>query len=218
MGSSETRVLRGRRRGSGLTRKLVSELIETRRTVGLSQQALADLLGRSQADISRFERLRDTNRVSVVELCEVASVLGLELGAGLHPVGDPLRDKGHQALIARFRAHLAPDFRIAAEVLFSDPGDRRAWDLVLRMPRQVIGVEAETRIRDVQWLVRRMHERQQYGGAHVIVLVLADTRVNRALVDELRMALGREWSTSPRAILRALRQGQPVPGSGVVLV
>jgi hypothetical protein len=110
------------------------------------------------------------------------------------------------------------EFRVGAEVPLPNPGERRAWDLVLRLPRQIIGVEAETRVRDVQWLVRRMHARQRDGGAHVVVLVLADTRVNRALADEVRTALGPDWNTSPRTILRALRAGQSLPGCGVVLV
>ena len=145
-------------------------------------------------------------------------VLGLELGAGLHPVGEALRDKGHQALIGRFRALLSPAFRVMAEVLLPNPGDRRAWDLVLRLPNQIIGVEAETRVRDIQWLVRRIHERERDGGTDVVLLVLADTRANRALLNELLTALGPNYSTSPRRILGALRTGQSLPGSGVVLV
>ena len=145
-------------------------------------------------------------------------MLGLELGAGLHPVGDAIRDKGHQALIGRFRALLSPAYRVSAEVLLPNPGDRRAWDLVLRLPGQIIGVEAETRVREIQWLVRRLRERQREGGADVVLLVLADTRANRAILGELLTALGPAFATSPRTILRALRDGQPLPGSGVVLV
>ena len=173
-------------------------------------------MGWSQTAYRRFEG--GESETTIRDLSTAAAVLGLELGAGLHPVGDPLRDKGHQSLLARFRALISPEFRVAAEVLFPNPGDRRAWDLLLRVPGQIIGLEAETRVRDVQWLVRRMHERESDGGTHVVLLVLADTRVNRALLDELRIALGEQWATLPRAILRALRTGQPLPGCGVVLV
>ena len=51
-----------------------------------------------------------------------------------------------------------------------------------------------------------------------IVLVLADTRSNRSLLPELLEALGPEFATSPRAVLKALREGRPVPGSAVILL
>ena len=179
---------------------------------------LARQLGRSQSVVSRLERLRDIDRVSLVDASEIASLLGLEFSAGLHPAGEPIRDKGHQALIGRFRALLSAVFKVMAEVPLPTPGDRRAWDLLLRLPAQLIGVEAETRIRDMQRLVRHVHKRERDGGVDVIVLLLAATRTNRELVDELRVALGPAYSTPPREILRALRTGQPIPGSGVVLL
>ena len=199
-------------------RRLVDELIETRRIASTSQQALALELGRSQSDVSRLERLVEIDRASFVEVSEIASLLGLELSAGLHPVGEPIRDKGHQALIERFRAELSPAFKVLAEVPLPTPGDRRAWDLLLRLPGQLIGVEAETRIRDMQRLVRHVHQRDRDGGADQVVVLLATTRTNRELVDELRIALGPAYATSPRQILGSLRAGQPVPGSGVVLL
>jgi len=193
-------------------------MIETRRIAGVSQELLARQLGRSQSVVSRLERLRDIDRVSLVDVSEIASLLGLEFSAGLHPAGEPIRDKGHQALIGRFRALLSAVFKVMAEVPLPTPGDRRAWDLLLRLPAQLIGVEAETRIRDMQRLVRHVHKRERDGGVDVIVLLLAATRTNRELVDELRVALGPAYSTPPREILRALRTGQPIPGSGVVLL
>ena len=199
-------------------RRLVAEMIETRRVAGVSQELLARQLGRSQSVVSRLERLRDIDRVSLVDISEIASLLGLEFSAGLHPAGEPIRDKGHQALIGRFTATLSAAFKVMAEVPLPIPGDRRAWDLLLRLPAQLIGVEAETRIRDTQRLVRHVHQRERDGGVDVIVLLLAATRTNRELVDEIRVALGPAYCTPPRAILGALRSGQPVPGSGVVLL
>jgi hypothetical protein len=196
----------------------VNHLADARRVSGVSQRAIAGKLGRSQPDISRLEQLVDIDRVPVVLISEIASLLGLEFSAGLHLIGDGVRDRGHQALIGRFRAVLSEAWRVVAEVPLPNPGDPRTWDLVLRIPAQIVGVEAETRIRDVQRVVRHVHQRQRDGGADVVVLVLADTRVNRSLLAELLTALGPEFATPPRQILRALRAGQPLPGSGVVLV
>lgn len=98
------------------------------------------------------------------------------------------------------------------------PGDPRVWDLLLRLADQVVGAEAETRIRDVQALVRRMRARQRDGGTDEVLLILSDSAVNRRLVGELREALGDDFATPPRALLAALREGRPLPGSGVILL
>lgn len=81
-----------------------------------------------------------------------------------------------------------------------------------------MGVDIEARIRDVQALVRRTRLRERDGGVDQILIVLSDSATNRRLVDELRAALGPSYATSPRAILKALREGRPLPGSGVLLV
>lgn len=198
--------------------RIVAELIETRRISATSQEALARELGRSQSDVSRLERLIEIDRVSFVEVSEVAFLLGLELSAGLHLVGEPIRDKGHQALLGRLRVLLSTAFKVLAEVPLPTPGDRRSWDLLLRLPAQLIGVEAETRIRDMQRLVRHVRQRERDGGADAIILLLADSRTNRDLVDELREALGPGYAVPPRHLLRSLRTGQPVSGSGVILL
>jgi hypothetical protein len=38
------------------------------------------------------------------------------------------------------------------------------------------------------------------------------------MIDEFRTALGSDYSTSPRAILTALKSGERLVGSGVVLI
>jgi transcriptional regulator with XRE-family HTH domain len=200
-----------------MVRQLVAELIEARRSAGLSQATLAAQLKWSQSDVSRFERLTRVDGVSFVELSEVASLLGLELGAGLYLVGDPIRDKGHQVLIARFRALLSAAWRVVQDVPLPIAGDRRAWDLLLRLADQRVGVEAETKVRDVQALTRHVHMRERDGEADEIIVLLADTRTNRELVDQLRLALGSHYATQPRVLLRALRTGERLPGSGVIL-
>jgi len=213
----ETKADHGRRRGQQLVARILDELRTARVTADISQRTLASSLGWSQTEYWRFENGR-ARANSIVDVTAVAAVLGLELSVGLHPVGEPIRDKGHQTLIGRFRAQLSPAFRVMAEVPLPIPGDRRAWDLLLRLPGQLIGVEAETRIRDLQRLVRHVHQRDRDGGVDQILLLLAETRTNRELVDELRLALGPAYATSPRQILGSLRAGQPVVGSGVVLL
>jgi transcriptional regulator with XRE-family HTH domain len=205
-------------RGREQVRHVVDELSSARRAAGVSQAAVAKQLNTSQSEISRLERLTAIDDVGLVRLAELSAVLGFDLSIRLFPNGDRLIDRGHQALIARFTRVLARSWIVRREVPLPSVGDRRSWDLVLRSPEQLVGVEAETRIRDIQRLTRHIRERERDGGVDVIVLALADSAVNRRLVPELLEALGPEFRMSARAILRALRGGQPLAGSGVVLL
>ena len=217
MATRETRQQRGHRRGDEALRRLVSELRDERRVAGLSQAELAAELHWSQTEISRLER-NLYPAIALVRLAEIAAALGLELSAGLHRNGDGLRDRGQQAVASRLLAIVAPVIKRWREVPLPNHGDRRSWDVLLRLGSTLIGVEIETRIRDMQALVRKIRERERDGGVDHVLLVLADSAHNRALVDELREALGPRFSTSPRLLLRALRTGTEIPGSGVILV
>lgn len=217
MATRETRQQRGSRQGDALTRRLILGLRDARLHSGVSQRQVARLVRCSQSEISRLERTEFLD-VPIWRLSEIACVLGFELSASLHIVGQPLRDKGHQELIRRFLAALAVTWNALREVPLPLPGDRRSWDVLLRLASQRVGVEAETRLRDVQAFVRRVRERERDGGVDEILVVLADTAHNRSIVGDLRDALGPRFITSPRAILGALRSGQPLPGSGVILL
>jgi len=214
----ETRLQRGRRSGEAAVDTAVRTLRDERIGLEVSQRFLAGQLGCSQSEYSRLESGAQPETVRLVRLAEVAALLGLELSLGLHPAGHPIRDKGQLALIRRFRAELPAAFDVRAEVPFPAPGDPRVWDLVLRLDDVLIGVEAETRVRDMQALVRRMRGRERDGGVDVVLLVLSDSRLNRRLVGELRTALGEGWESSQRRVFGALRTGQVAPGSGVQLV
>jgi transcriptional regulator with XRE-family HTH domain len=201
-----------------LTTRTLRELREGRLERGLSQREVSAALGCTQAGYAKFEA--GMTAPSVVRLSEVASVLGFEISLGLHPLGDPIRDKGQQALAKRLRAVLGSGWRVAGqEAALAISGDLRGWDVDLRHASgQFVGIDCETRIRDVQALVRRTHLRERDGGADQILLVLSDSGHNRRLADDLREALGEPYRTSARVILAALREGRPLPGSGVVLV
>lgn len=220
MASKETRRQRGRRRGLELAAHTLAELRTIRVTSDVSMEALARQLDCSQSSVSR--RISSPTSVTLVGLSEMAAVLGMELSVRLYPVGDPIRDKGHQALGRRFDALIGPAWSSTAEALLPGQGGLRAWDRLLRLigaaERHLVGVDLETRIRDVQELVRRTRLRERDGGVDHIVIVLSDSATNRRLVDQLRDALGSDYGTSPRQIMSALREGRPLPGSAVILV
>jgi hypothetical protein len=150
----------------------------------------------SQPNLWRLEA-NQVEAVTVVRLAEMASILGLELSIGLHPIGDPIRDKGQQALANRFDSLLSPRWAVTNETLLPLPGDLRSWNKLLRLAgtsdrsgAYLVGVDLETRIRDVQALVRRTHLRERDGGLNAILIVLSDSATNRRHVGQFREALG----------------------------
>ena len=68
-------------------------------------------------------------------------------------------------------------------------GDLRAWDALIRGSGWRCGVEAETRPRDLQALERRLALKLRDGAVDMLVLLLLDSRYNRALVRERADAL-----------------------------
>jgi transcriptional regulator with XRE-family HTH domain len=201
--------------------RVLRDLREARVAAGLSREHLAREVQSSATAIARLEsNLLDD--VGLVRLSELASVLGFEVSLGLHPIGDPVRDRAHLAIGARFQAMLSSAWHVADEALLPGSGGFRAWDKSLRLvgaqPRHLVGVDIETRVHDVQLLIRRTRLRERDGQADAILLVLADTQHNRRMVSQLRLALGRDYQTEPRVILAALRDGRRLPGSGVILL
>ncbi len=199
----------------------MGELRDARLNLGLSQAALAAEIGCTASNIWRLEALEYAD-VAVRRLCEIGSVLGYELSITVHPIGDGMRDKAQQAIAQRFRAMLANVWRVTVEQLLPTPGDRRSWDLFLRLADGRVGgrvgVDIESRVHDAQALVRRTRERERDGGADQILIVLSDSAANRRLAPQLREALGPNYATSPRTLIKRLRAGEPILGSGVLLI
>jgi transcriptional regulator with XRE-family HTH domain len=218
MSTRESRAQRGHRRGRELSGTVLRQLRESRLSVGVSQAAMGAGMGWSQQRYSRFESGRIMD-VSLSAISLAAALLGIEASVTLHPIGPAIRDAGHEALIRRLVQLLSPAWHMVREAPFPNPGDPRWWDLLLRSSAGfLVGIEAETRIRDLQALVRRMRERGRDGGVDQMVIILSDSAHNRQLVDGLRTALGEGFDSPPRELLRALRRGDPLPGSGVILM
>jgi hypothetical protein len=178
-------------------------------------------LGGSGSAYGRFETFQ-VDDVGVVRLAEIASLLGYEISLGLHPIGDPIRDKGQLACARRFDALLSNRWRVTDEALLPGPGEQRAWDKLLRLvnssPTYLVGTDIESRVHDVQAIVRRTRARERDGHVDRILIVLADTAHNRRIVEELGRSLGDTYSTPPRDLVAALRAGTPLPGNGLILI
>jgi transcriptional regulator with XRE-family HTH domain len=207
--------------GSQRARRIIIDLgIELRRTRqhhGLSQTAVGRAAGISPSQVSRIERGL-LPRISIHRIARLMAVVGLELSVRAYPAGPPIRDAAHRALLDRFRARIGPHVSWRFEVPIGPTGDLRAWDAVASVAGARVAVEAETRPRDVQELQRRLAVKLRDDGSVAgVVLLLSDTRYNRALVRDHGDALRADLPLTAAAVLAALVNGRSPGGSGIVL-
>ena len=98
------------------------------------------------------------------------------------------------------------------------PGDQRAWDAVISGPVWSAAIEAETRLSDVQAVARRLELKRRDGGIEHAVLLLADTRSNRAALAAARPALEAALPMTQGSVLDAIRSGRDPGSSGIVIL
>jgi hypothetical protein len=78
-------------------------------------------------------------------------------------------------------------------------------------------VEAETRLNDLQATERRARGKQRDLGLDRLILLVADTRHNRAVL-EAHPELFERYPISTRACLLALRDGRDPGGDAIVVL
>jgi len=98
------------------------------------------------------------------------------------------------------------------------PGDLRAWDAALKNGRCEIGVDAETRLRDVQAVDRRIMLKLRDSGYDRAILLLSPTRANREALREHRQLLSANYPVTGRVALAALRAGRDPGGNAIIVV
>ena len=206
----------GARRGRLLRTRLAAELETARLVAGLSYRELARQLGVGHELVAKTLRA-DASVLTVDFVARLAAVLGLELGASLHPVGDPVRDKAHLALVRRFRARLGPGLTWRSEVPIPIAGDRRSADGIITGPGLEILVEAETRLDDVQAVERKLAGKSRDLRIRRVILLIADTRHNRDVVRRLE-ELPRLFPVGTRSCLAALERGRDPGGDALVIL
>ena len=93
-----------------------------------------------------------------------------------------------------------------------------------RGTRSIIGrgwhlpVEAETRIRDLQALLRRVTLKQRDGDEPRILLAVNASRHNRHVLRLAPIEVAANFPTSGRAAIEALARGERPSGSSLLLV
>jgi len=187
---------------------------------GLSIREVAAASGASHQQLLRFER-GELDRVSITDVGAWCAVVGLDLAIRAYPAGDPIRDRAQLALLERLRKRIHPSLRWRTEVPLPIDRDLRAWDAEIsgRQPQHWRArVEAETRISDGQALERRLTLKlRDDPGGHLILLV-SDTRANRAAIRSIRDGLTELVPLSTRELLAAVSSGRDPGASGIAVM
>ena len=170
-----------------------AEIRGARLSAGLSQRAAAASVGMSHAQFGRIER-GEIVQLQIDQLARACAAVGLRLVVRAYPDGDAVVDRAQLDLLARFRARLTPAARCG------------------------FAVEAQTRIRDVQGLTRRLALKQRDGGQHVLILLVNDTAANRRAVRDQGDIFGTQFPLDGRAVLRSISAGHRPQANGLLFL
>ena len=226
MSARRRQVDAGVARGRRLVVDLCRELDGARRAAGLSYSELGRAVGLSGDQVARICRSESRN-VGVVRLATLLGAVGLELSARAFPAGPPIRDAAHVALLARLRARLShtlhwqlevPVVKSAGALAPVPSTDRRAWDAVVEGTSWSIGVEAETRLVDVQALYRRIALKRRDGTVDLVLLLVNATAHNRQVLHLEGTELRLQLAGSARMTLHALSSGLMPKADTVILL
>jgi transcriptional regulator with XRE-family HTH domain len=199
-----------------------AEIRQARLGLGRSQRAVGRAARMSASQVGRIERgelhLGDHDAIA-----RLAAVVGLDARLHLYPGPDGALDGPQLRRIARLRTVVPAWVSIRQEVPLPIAGDQRAWDLVLgglirngevdSMPGEV-----ETRLYDIQAQSRRIQLKLRDSPFESVLLIVADTKRNRAVLTEHGASLSADFPIGARACLAALRAGRHPGGSSVILL
>lgn len=144
--------------------------------------------------------------------------VGLELSARAYPVGGGIHDAAQVGLLERLRVRISPRFRWRTEVAMPIEGDLRAWDAGIVAPDLKIGVDAETRLRDVQAVDRRVMLKLRDSGFDRAIVLVSATRSNRVTLREFGVSLRANYPIASVTALRALAAGDDPGGNSVIVL
>lgn len=217
MASRERVGVIGARRGRQQLVTALADFREGRLQGSISQAQVAAAIGRSRTWVTWTEGGQN-QRLSVVELSQLLACVGLELSVRAYPAGRGLRDEPQLRLLAGLRQLVQHAWRWRGEVGMPLPGDLRAWDAALSNGRCEIGVDAETRLRDLQAVDRRIMLKLRDSGYDRAILLLSPTRANRDALREHHQLLSANYPVSGRAALAALRAGRDPGGNAIIVL
>jgi transcriptional regulator with XRE-family HTH domain len=207
---------RGHRIGLRLIGAIGDEVRTARSSSGTSQTDVGTAAKVSRSTVARYES-GQYQGATIVGAAELLAVVGLGLSISTYPLGDPPRDRRHVALGMTVLAHVRPPLSWRTEVPLPNAGDSRSWDATLSGDRRRTGVEFVRVLADLQALARRIALKRRDGGVDFLLVVIADTRANRRILDSSPTFMPELPRLSPSQVFVALEAGHHA-GDGIVLL
>jgi len=218
MPSREDPVDRAARRVRKQLVDVLDDIHTARIGAGLSQRSVAERAGISRSRFGRIETGVERG-VPTDLLARITGALGLDLSVRVYPGGQRLRDGVQVRVLDRSRVRLGDRWAWQGEVTLNIPWDQRAWDMVgthLETGLRV-WVEAESRLRDSQALLRRLALKRRDASATRLILVLNDTAANREAVREAATSFAEAFPVTMRTAIPLLIDGKD-PGGDVLMI
>ncbi len=189
---------------------------------GTSYAAIGRALRLSPGQVATIMR-GQSPELSIVRAAQVLEAVGMELSARAFPVGAPVRDAGQLALLGRLRLRISPALTWRQEVPVLElptagAVDHRAWDAGIDGVGWRARVDAETHVGDLQAVERRVALKQRDGRETCVLLLLADTRHHRRLLDVAGVGLRARFPVPQRPALAALKAGRSPGGNALILL
>ncbi len=187
---------------------------------GLRRSAASRRAGIS-ADTQRRVELGDPS-ATMATLCVVAQAVGIDVVLRGYPGRGPsLRDTGQLGIAELIRAVAHPSWNVALEVPAGERGE--AIDLVLFGSREIVAVEIDRMLVDFQAQYRRnVRKRDHLAGRHQrpvrLVMLIEDTRRNRAVHAAHATLLTSVLPAVSREVLQAVRTGRPLGRDGLAWI
>lgn len=204
------------------TERLGREVRNARRAAGLTQSQLANRASLSQAQISRIER--GICAPDLRAMARIANGAGHTLSVRLYPFdGIRLRDSGQLSVAELIRAQAHRSWRVRIELPVASAPDRRAADMVLDSPAEVVLLEIERAPRDLQAQLRaaqlkRVALSERLGRVVRLVVAMPDTVAARKAVAPHLAILRAGLPITSRAAWAAIRSGARLGGDALLWV
>lgn len=201
--------------------RISQELRELRLGLGVSQAAVARVVGVSRSVVSNIERGDPAVGLEIRRRTAIA--LGADLRVSVYPGSRPmLHDAAHARIIERILERRHRRWHAAVEARVPGPG-RASTDLRLSAGGTIVLIEVETHVRRWEATVRRCFEKREWvrevagaPGSVFAVLCLPPTRHHRRMVAELGESVRAAFPESPDLLRRSLEEGTDWPGDGIL--
>lgn len=206
------------RRAREQAERIGSEVKLARAAAGLSRKAAAVRAGVSPDTERRVEQ--GDPGVQLDTLCAIGEAVGVDVVVRGYPSrGSALRDAGQLSLTERLCRLANPGWSPVLEVPAGAHGE--AMDVGFFGPTEIVACEIERLLLDGQAQYRRAAtKRDELGRRHQrpvrLVVVVEDTRRNRAAVAEHANVFARFLPAGSREILVALRTGRQLGRDGLL--